>query len=327
MSSTSSSEAGLSGALSSLKIGAGSEINDEEREVTDNINTMIILCAKCGKEGGDSMNTCNKCDLVVYCNAACKKKHRSQHKKNCEKRAAELHDENMIKEPPSSEECPICFLLLPFDMSESTFFACCGKLICRGCIYAMDESGAKRLCAYCRTPPAKSDEENVKRVNKLMEKGNADAFNQLGGYYGQGIMGMPQDWAKANELYLKAGELGCAGAYFNLGNSYSVGRGVEIDMKKAMHYFELAAIKGNVQARNNLGAQAGNNHRATKHFIIAAKAGFKLSLENVKRGFMHGYVTKDEYANALREYQKSQDEMKSDARDKARVLRNQRMGG
>ena len=80
MSSNSSNEAGLSGALSLLKIGAG-EINDEENEVTDNNNintTTILLCAKCGKEGGeDSMNTCNKCDLVVYCNAACKKKHRS----------------------------------------------------------------------------------------------------------------------------------------------------------------------------------------------------------------------------------------------------------
>ena len=107
MSSISSNEAGLSGAWSSLKIGAG-EINDEKREATDNINTTTILCAKCGKEGGeDTMNTCNKCDLVVYCNAACKKKHRSQHKKNCEKRAAELYDEKLFKEPPPPEECPI----------------------------------------------------------------------------------------------------------------------------------------------------------------------------------------------------------------------------
>ena len=35
---------------------------------------------------------------------------------------------------------------------------------------------------------------------------------------------------------------------------------------------------------------------------------------------MDGYVTKEEYANTLREYQKSQDEMKSDARDKAKAL-------
>ena len=34
---------------------------------------------------------------------------------------------------------------------------------------------------------------------------------------------VPQDWSKANELYLKAGELGCADAYFNLGNSYQWG--------------------------------------------------------------------------------------------------------
>ena len=339
MSSNSSSEAGLSGALSSLKIGA-SEINDEEREVTDNISTTTILCAKCGKEGGeDSMNTCNKCDLVVYCNAVCKKRHRSQHKNNCEKRAAELYDEKLFKEPPSSEDCPICFLPLLFDMHESTFCSCCGKIICTGCDYTMTESGAKIICAYCRTPPAKSDEEEVRRLKKLMEKGNADAFNQLAGYYYCGINGMPQNRAKANELYLKAGELGCAGAYCNLGNVYREGMGVEIDMKKAKHYWELAAMKGDLYARNNLGAfegNTGNHHRAMKHFLLAARAGCELSLDSVKGGYMvgcvttgyvDGCVTKEEYTNTLREYQKSQDEMKSEARDKARVLRNQRMGG
>ena len=71
---------------------------------------------------------------------------------------------------------------------------------------------------------SESDEENVKRVMQLMEKGDANAFYQLGGYYGQGILGLPQDEAKANELYLKAGELGCAEAYYNLGNSYNNGR-------------------------------------------------------------------------------------------------------
>ena len=42
---------------------------------------------------------------------------------------------------------------------------------------------------------------------------------------------------------------------------------------------------------------------------------------------MAGHVTKEQYANTLREYQKSQDEMKSDARDKAWAARNVRMGG
>ena len=40
------------------------------------------------------------------------------------------------------------------------------------------------------------------------------------------------------------------------------------------------------------------------------------------RGHMH--VTKDQYANTLREYQKSQDETTSEARDKSLAARNHR---
>ena len=49
-------------------------------------------------------------------------------------------------------------------------------------------------------------------------------------------------------------------------------------------------------------------------------AGATKSLDLVKHGFMNGHVTKDQYANTLHEYQKSQDEAKSEARDKARAL-------
>ena len=41
---------------------------------------------------------------------------------------------------------------------------------------------------------------------------------------------------------------------------------------------------------------------------------------------MKGLVTKDEYSNALRSYQKSHDELKSEARDKAADLQRM-MGG
>ena len=119
--------------------------------------------------------------------------------------------------------------------------------------------------------------------------------------------------------------VGCADAYYNLGCAYENGMGVEIDKKKAKHYYELAAMNGNVIARHNLGCMeynAGNHQRAFKHFIISAKTGDKGSLDNVKQGYTIGHVTKDEYANTLRQYQKSQDEMKSEARDKALVARN-----
>ena len=61
---------------------------------------------------------------------------------------------------------------------------------------------------------------------------------------------------------------------------------------------------------------------AFKHLLIAARP-HNLSLDAVKDGYTDGYVAKDQYANTLREYQKSQDEMKSKARDKARAIRGQ----
>ena len=143
-------------------------------------------------------------------------------------------------------------------------------------------------------------------------------------------MGVPQDFAKANELYLGAGELGNTEAYSNLGISYENGDSVEVDKKKSNYYYELAAMNGDVQGRHNLACLewlAGNHHRAYKHFIIAAKAGLKQSLDKVKAGFMSGIVTKDEYANTLRAYQKMKDEMKSEDRDRAEEFDRRRGNG
>ena len=237
------------------------QISDNIDTITEGIDRVAILvdvstCASCGKEGNSgNMNTCNKCKMVKYCNAACKKKHRSKHKKACERRVAELHDEQLFKDPPPREECPICLLTMPHKTNTSVFMPCCGKRICNGCIHAMKMSEAAWT----------SDEEHIRRVKKLMEKGNAGAFNHLAGCYAQGIVSLPQNYQKANELCLKAGELGCAEAYFNLGISYNNGEGVEVDTKKSQHYYELSAMMGNVYARYNLGTLekvAGNHHRA-----------------------------------------------------------------
>jgi len=52
--------------------------------------------------------------------------------------------------------------------------------------------------------------------------------------------------------------------------------------------------------------------------MISARAGHDESIDQVKQGFVDGYVTKEEYANTLRAYQ---NEMKSDARDAAVELK------
>jgi len=295
--------------------------------ITEGIDSVVqkdlTTCANCGKEGNsDDMNTCNKCKSVKYCNAACKKKHRKKHKKACERRVAELHEEALFKEI-EPEECPICMLPMPFETNTSVFKPCCGKRICLGCSYAMKmTSEGKDLCAFCRTPESRSrsDEETINQIKKLMEKGNAEAFNMFGGWHHDGTHGLPRDYRKANELYLRAGELGSAIAYYNLGDSYYHGEGEEIDKEKAKHYYELAAIAGNIVARHNLGTiegHAGNVDRALKHFVLAAKAGYEESLDVVKLGFAKGVVTKDEYTNILLAYHERHEEMKSEERDKA----------
>jgi len=283
----------------------------------------ITTCANCGKgeEESNNLKSCVACKMVKYCNRDCQIAHRPQHKKACKKRASELYDEKLFREV-EPEECPICLLPMPISSDDTTIESCCGKRICNGCIYAMNMSeGGADLCAFCRTPEA-TDEEEIERTKKLMDKGNAEAFLLLAGYYAHGSRGLVQDWAKARELTQKAGELGCAGGYYNLASLYSNGTGVEVDKKKAKRYFELAAMMGDITARHSLGImeyKSGNINRAYKHLTIAAKAGNKQSLDIVKVGYENGMVTKDEYENTLRSYQARQYEMKSDAREKARV--------
>ena len=295
----------------------------------DNTNNNNITCAACGKEGEeDSMNICNKCKMVHYCNAVCKKKNKSKHKKKCDRRVAELYDEALFNEPPPREDCPICFLPLPLGAGQTRFKSCCGKYICQGCAFAIVDEDMKkkkedRLCPYCRMPRPSSNEEILNLLTNLIEKGNAMAYYQIAGYYADGTNGMPKDLEKANELWLKAGELGGSDAYSRLGYSYNDGMGVEIDKMKAKHYWELAAMNGNVHARYNLGVvegNAGNHQRAMKHFMLAAKSGYNKSLDVVKKGFMYGDVTKDDYESTLRAYHNRQAEMKSEARDKAAAV-------
>jgi hypothetical protein len=72
-------------------------------------------CVNCGQEENDEVKLkgCVACKLVKYCNRDCQIAHRPQHKKACTKRAAELHEELLFKQPPKREDCPICFLMLP----------------------------------------------------------------------------------------------------------------------------------------------------------------------------------------------------------------------
>ena len=296
--------------------------------VTEGINRVgidseIHKCANCGKEGSEVSNTCNKCKSVMYCNAACKKKHRKKHKKACERRVTELHDEKLFKQPPPLEDCPICFLRMPSLESGQIYMACCGKVICSGCIHAVQSRATKKehnICPFCRTPNPTTNEEVIKQFEKRIELNDATAICDMGCKYAEGLLGLPQNRAKALELWHRAAELGDADAYCNLGIAYDNGDGVQRDETKAAYYYELAAIRGDSYARANLGVESlekGDKDRALKHWMITVKDGEYRSLQNIKCIYMDGHVTKDDYAKALRSYRAYLDEIKSDQRDEA----------
>ena len=279
----------------------------------------VSACANCGKEGSN-LNICNKCKEATYCNAACKKKHRSKHKKRCERRVAEMHDKMLFKEPPNEfGDCPICFLRLPTMDSGRRYHECCGKIICCGCEYApvYDNYGnaiVDKKCPFCRTPDPTSSEEILQRTKKRMEVGDAYAFYLMGCVHSRGRFGLPQNSAKAVKFYRKAGKFG----YAIIGNAYYNGEGVERDETMASHYDELAAMDGNAAARHNLGAGeyiAGNYDEALKHYMIAVRGGYTLSVKAIQDLYMEGHATKDHYANALRSHQAYINEIKSDQRD------------
>jgi len=278
-----------------------------------------MKCAACGK-GGDDLKACTACKLVKYCNASCQGGHWSKHKKECKKRAAEIHDEALFKEPLERDECDICMLPLPLSNAEMSYQACCGQTLCYGCIRAAYMADNRQLCPFCRTPEAALDEEIIKRIKKRAEGDDAVAIHLLGSSYFGGRDGLPQDVDKGMKLWLRAGELGYAVSYYNIAKAYHGGNGVERDMEKAKHYYELGAMRGHASARHNLGAiegNAGNIDRAVKHWMISARAGLDESLKEIQKGFMNGHVTKDEFEKALRAHKESKDEMKSDQREAA----------
>ena len=147
----------------------------------------------------------------------------------------------------------------------------------------------------------------------------------LGCTYSDGEESLPQDHAKALELWHRAAKLGCTESYYNIADAYENGDGVERDEKKAKYYYELAAMEGDSYARFNLGCielQAGNMNRSFKHWMISASCGVSTSLENIKLLYERGFATKDDYANALRSYQAHLHEIRSDQRDEAAAFKD-----
>ena len=301
-------------------------------DVSSTAATANAECAKCGKAEtvDNKLKKCKSCKIVKYCSRDCQVSHWPKHKTDCKKRAA-LFDEEMFKDTEEErEECPICMLPLPLEKGQSNFQVCCGKVICCGCIHAQYKEDIKSgraleyigVCAFCREPGPATDEMIVARLKNGMKKNIPGAFECVGNCYMEGDVGFPKDVMKGRETLLKAVELGSAEAYALLSFSYSAKFGGEGDVKQQRHYFELGAMKGCMTARHELGVldwDTGDRKRAFKHFVISAKAGYEKSLKPIRDSYKEGYITKDEFTEILRSYQKKLEDMKSAMRDESKI--------
>ena len=287
------------------------------------------VCASCDKTAVDNikLKLCTACKLVKYCSVDCQKNHRPHHKKACKKRAAEIRDDNLFRQPEESHygECPICCLPLSLDVKKWRMNSCCCKRICLGCNHANilreEELSQYPKCAYCREPMPKTQEEVNQNLMKRVKANDPVALCQMGNSCDTG-----GNYEGACEYYAKAAALGDVDAHNNLSVMYIEGKGVEKDDKKKVYHMEEAAIGGHPDARYNLGcyewSSRRDEERAIKHFIIAAKLGYDDALEQVKLSFVDGIVSKEDYEAALRGHQAAVDATKSTQREEAYAFYN-----
>ena len=311
------------------------------------MNQINACCAECGGEEGGVVNlkACKSCMLVKYCNVNCQRNHWPKHKKECKLRATELHDEALFKDPPAKEDCPICFLPMPFkliscmtlppanitsvpihdfadaneelaNISTEHYYSCCGKYICGGCMHSFVESGNEETCPFCKSEIDKTDEERVEEVMKRVEVNDAGAIYVLGNDYYYGKLGLLRDQERAMALWKQAAALGSSKAHFQLGAYYHAGG----DLKKIKIHYEAAAMAGHEWARSKLGTMevdSENMGQAVKHWTIAASAGNCYAMKNLLIAFNHGSTSRATIDATLTAYNTSCAEMRSDARDAA----------
>ena len=70
------------------------------------------------------------------------------------------------------------------------------------------------------------------------------ATASIGHNYLAGKFGLQEDTDKAQDLFHKAAEYGSMNANYYLGGMHCHGFDVQIDITKANHYWELAALAG-----------------------------------------------------------------------------------
>ena len=250
----------------------------------------------------------------------------------------ELEGADLFAPLPPTEDCVVCFVPLARMAEHSCYFACCGNVVCTGCVKENralikkqneEKNVAKSkpdTCPFCREPRPTPD-EYVRRLEARALKNDHKALRNLGGHIMEGNHGLPQDVLKALDCYIRAVELGSALACGCLGIMYDEGNGVAVNKERAALFERIGALRGDIMARHNLGYSEyfnlGNHKVGIRHWKIAAEAGHQKALNALRAiynadGKMPGkeFISKEEMDTVYRSGHEAQMEIKTEEREK-----------
>ncbi len=156
--------------------------------------------------------------------------------------------------------------------------------------------------------------QRIKETWNQAKQGDADAQNEVGRYYQNGI-GVAKDNEEAVRWYRKSAEQGNVYAQDNLGWMYQNGFGTEKNEAEAVIWYQKAADQGNANAQNNLGwmYQNGlgvfqNYSKAVKWYQKAAEQGHANAQNSLGIMFKNGWGVGHNDDEAIKWFQKSADQ-------------------
>ena len=249
----------------------------------------------------------------------------------------ELKGADLFAPLPPTEDCAICFVPLSRLASNSTYFACCGNMICIGCVQEnkalikkQNEKNAAKsktdACPFCREPRSSPD-KFIRQMEARALKNDYNALRTLGQFFMEGLHGLPKDDLKALDYYIRAVEHGSAPACTGIGKSYREGNGVAVDMERAALFERIGALRGDVCARHNIGNfeyKSGNHEVGIRHWKIAAEGGSQPSIDMLKKVYNNAdgtipgkeFISKEEMDTVYRSGHDAQMEIKTEEREK-----------
>lgn len=155
-----------------------------------------------------------------------------------------------------------------WDDTAYTVMDCCGQLLCSDCTSQKDKEwwtsydGATEIfrqgtsqsrlpelsklmmrvnapCSVCETPPARSNEEVVFRVERLAKAGHTPSQFKLVLFYRDEEYGLPRNQKKCFKWLKMAAEGGHKGALAGMGTAYYYGQGAKQSYQEARRMYEL----------------------------------------------------------------------------------------